>query len=239
MGVYGLGHDVVDVAAFGEQLAEPGSRMRGLFSVREVRQAAARAARKNDGEAVHLAAKWAGKEAFLKAWCEALGEDDYPFTLDDFPWSGVEILDDSRGVPHVTLSGKVAEAFRTSMEEVLGDADGARAGGSSVGSAGVGVRSAGNGYGVGASAVGGGYGGGATGGYGPGSDMSPYAMMRDARPVDPSLGPHAVMRGAAGAAARGGLSAGPSGGIPLPARIHVSLSHDGPVASAVVVIDGR
>ena len=246
MGVYGLGHDVVDVASFGEQLAEPGSRMRALFSVREVRQAAARAARKNDGEAVHLAAKWAGKEAFLKAWCEALGEADYPFTLDDFPWSGVEILDDSRGVPHVTLSGKVAEAFRTSMEEVLGDADGAHAGGA--GGVGVGARSAGNGYGGGAaggaSAVGGGYGGGgygggAAGGYGPGSDMSPYAMMRNARPVDPSLGPHAVMRGAAGATARGGLSAGPSGGIPLPARIHVSLSHDGPVASAVVIIGGR
>ena len=234
MGVYGLGHDVVDVASFGEQLAEPGSRMRALFSVREVRQAAARAARKNDDESVHLAAKWAGKEAFLKAWCEALGEGDYPFTLDDFPWSGVEILDDSRGVPHVTLSGKVAEAFRTSMEEALGDADDARVGGSSVGSVGVGVRSAGNGYGGGAAG-----GASAVGGHAPGLDMSPYAMMRDARPVDPSLGPHAVMRGAAGAAVRGGLSAGPSGGIPLPARIHVSLSHDGPVASAVVIIDGR
>ena len=230
MGVYGLGHDVVDVASFGEQLAEPGSRMRALFSVREVRQAAARAARKNDDEAVHLAVKWAGKEAFLKAWCEALGEGDYPFTLDDFPWSGVEILDDSRGVPHVTLSGKVAEAFRTSMEEALGDAGDTGAGGSGVGGAGVGARSAGNSYGPGASAV---------GGHGPGSDMSPYAMMRNARPVDPSLGPHAMMRGAAGAAVRGGLSAGPSGGIPLSARIHVSLSHDGPVASAVVIIDGR
>ena len=41
--------------------------MRALFSVREVRQASDRARQKNDGEAVHLAAKWAGKEAFLKA----------------------------------------------------------------------------------------------------------------------------------------------------------------------------
>ena len=52
---------MVDVAAFAEQLAEPGSRMRALFSVREVRQASDRARQKNDGEAVHLAAKWAGK----------------------------------------------------------------------------------------------------------------------------------------------------------------------------------
>ena len=41
MNTCGLGHDVVDVAAFAEQLSEPGSRMRSLFSVREVRQGAA------------------------------------------------------------------------------------------------------------------------------------------------------------------------------------------------------
>ena len=52
MNTCGLGHDVVDVAAFAEQLAEPGSRMRALFSVREVRQASDRARQKNDGEAV-------------------------------------------------------------------------------------------------------------------------------------------------------------------------------------------
>ena len=112
MGVCGLGHDVVDVSAFAAQLAEPGTRMRALFSVREVRQASERARSKGDGEAVHLAAKWAGKEAFLKAWCEALGSADSPFTLDDFPWREVEVLDDSHGVPHVTLSGEVALAFR-------------------------------------------------------------------------------------------------------------------------------
>ena len=86
MNTCGLGHDVVDVAAFAEQLAEPGSRMRALFSVREVRQASDRARQKNDGEAVHLAAKWAGKEAFLKAWCDYPGDAPYPFTLDNFPW---------------------------------------------------------------------------------------------------------------------------------------------------------
>lgn len=103
MGTFGLGHDVVDVAAFAEQLSEPGSRMRSLFSVREVRQAADRARLKNDDEAVHLSAKWAGKEAFLKAWCDYLGDAPYPFTLDNFPWPEIEILDDSRGVPHVSL----------------------------------------------------------------------------------------------------------------------------------------
>ena len=87
----GLGHDVVDVPAFAEQLGEPGSRMRNLFSMRELWQTAQRVQVKRDGEAVHLAARWAGKEAFLKAWCEAIsrranadGDIAYPYTLDDF-----------------------------------------------------------------------------------------------------------------------------------------------------------
>ena len=113
MNTFGLGHDVVDVAAFAEQLGQPGSHMRALFSVREVRQAADLARQKNDGEAVHLAAKWAGKEAFLKAWCDFLGSAPFPFTLDNFPWREIEILDDSRGVPHVSLSGDASPAFQT------------------------------------------------------------------------------------------------------------------------------
>ena len=113
MNTFGLGHDVVDVAAFAEQLGQPGSHMRALFSVREVRQAADRARQKNDGEAVHLAAKWAGKEAFLKAWCDFLRSAPFPFTLDNFPWREIEILDDSRGVPHVSLSGDASPAFQT------------------------------------------------------------------------------------------------------------------------------
>ncbi|MCH9276757.1 holo-ACP synthase [Bifidobacterium amazonense] len=115
----GLGHDVVDVAAFAEQLAEPGSRMRALFSVRELRQAVERARQKNDGEAVHLAAKWAGKEAVLKAWCETMPafsqSRSLPYTIDDFPWARIEILDDSLGVPHVVLAADVAERLRLTL----------------------------------------------------------------------------------------------------------------------------
>lgn len=121
MNTFGLGHDVVDVAAFAEQLGQPGSHMRVLFSVREVRQAADRARQKNDGEAVHLAAKWAGKEAFLKAWCDFLGSAPFPFTLDNFPWREIEILDDSRGVPHVSLSGDASPAFQTDYSGSIPD----------------------------------------------------------------------------------------------------------------------
>ncbi|KAB8294588.1 holo-ACP synthase [Bifidobacterium avesanii] len=119
--ILGLGHDVVDLAAFAGQLAEPGTRMRALFSARELRQASARAAAKHDAESTHLAGKWAGKESVLKAWCEALGERPNPYTLDDFPWSGVEILDDSRGRPGVVLHANVHRALAESLAESLGE----------------------------------------------------------------------------------------------------------------------
>lgn len=117
--ILGLGHDVVDVAAFAAQLSEPGTRMRSLFSAREMRQSAMRGEARHDGEAVHLAARWAGKEAVLKAWCEALARAGAPapYTLDDFPWTGIEILDDSRGVPRVVLRADVGHALVASLAE--------------------------------------------------------------------------------------------------------------------------
>lgn len=118
----GLGHDVVDVPSFAEQLDEPGSRMRNLFSMREIWQTAQRVQVKHDEEAVHLAVRWAGKEAFLKAWCAAIakrsgGKDavEYPYTLDGFPWVRIEILDDSHGVPRVVLSSEVQRKIQQSL----------------------------------------------------------------------------------------------------------------------------
>ncbi|KFI84967.1 4'-phosphopantetheinyl transferase [Bifidobacterium reuteri DSM 23975] len=179
MGVRGLGHDVVDVAAFATQLAEPGTRMRSLFSVRELRQVSERARVKNDSEAVHLAVKWAGKEAFLKAWCEALGEKPYPFTLDDFPWREVEILDDSRGVPHVMLSGRAMREFRDSL---AGD--------------------------------------------GPSTGSPSMPRISDGGVADR----YTDGNGAQHLRADSADCAGPIPGV------HISLSHDGPIASAVVMI---
>ncbi|MDF7640599.1 holo-ACP synthase [Bifidobacterium sp. ESL0784] len=114
----GLGHDVVDIAAFAEQLDEPGSRGRLLFSARELKQAAMRAKTKHDDEAAHLAVRWAGKEAVLKAWCEALGDRPNPYTLDDFPWTQVEVLDDSRSRPRVVLGDACEAKLQASLDSV-------------------------------------------------------------------------------------------------------------------------
>ena len=96
----GLGHDVVDVPAFAKQLNEPGTRMRSLFSMREIWQTAQRSQLKHDDEAVHLAARWAGKEAFLKAAGTGLRE---PFALRE-----IEAVRLESGAPAYRFSGATA-----------------------------------------------------------------------------------------------------------------------------------
>lgn len=106
--VAGVGHDVVDVPAFAEQLAMPGSRFVACaFAAAELQQCQERAARSHDSLAVHLAARWAGKEAVLKAWSEALGPGEAPYTIDDFPWRDVRIVEDARHRPRVMLTPAV------------------------------------------------------------------------------------------------------------------------------------
>ena len=105
--------------------------------------------------------------------------DSYPFTLDNFPWPEIEILDDSRGVPHVSLGKGAASVFQT---DYANSAAGAR------------YSSA----------------------YSPASDNGPYAVMQERRNA------RSAQRSAFGA-----------GSMP---HIHISLSHDGPIASAVVTI---
>lgn len=112
--ILGLGHDVVDVKDFAARCEQtPG--MRSLFSTRELRQCTARAKTKGDAEEVHLAARWAGKESVVKAWCEALGTSPYPFTIDGFPWADVEILDDERSRPSVVFADRVGRALLGSL----------------------------------------------------------------------------------------------------------------------------
>lgn len=144
--IAGLGHDVVNVAQFAEQMRE-GNGWRALFSVRELRQCSLRSDTKHDDEALHIAARWAGKEAVIKAWCEALAwcntdyttgystnyttdyptnytanhtadhPADYPYTLDNMPWSDIEILDDSHGCPRVQLAQEVQNKLCASLSQ--------------------------------------------------------------------------------------------------------------------------
>ena len=114
-------------------------------------------------------------QSLVRLSCDA----PYPFTLDNFPWPEIEILDDSRGVPHVSLGKGTASVFQT---DYANSAAGAR------------YSSA----------------------YSPASDNGPYAVMQERRNA------RSAQRSAFGA-----------GSMP---HIHISLSHDGPIASAVVTI---
>src|SRR6478735_2531322 len=64
--VIGVGLDVVDVAGFADQLGRPGTRFaNSSFTSKE------RAEAGDAGSGQRLAARWAAKEAFLKAWSSA------------------------------------------------------------------------------------------------------------------------------------------------------------------------
>lgn len=114
--IAGIGCDVVNVADFAQQMQD-GNGWRSLFSTRELRQCAMRAQLKNDAEAIHIAARWAGKEAVIKAWCEAMSTLglQYPYTLDNTPWASIEILYDSHGCPSVRLSEDVNQKLLESL----------------------------------------------------------------------------------------------------------------------------
>ena len=59
----------------------------------------------------------------IKAWCAALalGDTAYPYTLDNTPWSCIEILDDSHGCPRVQLAQKVQDKLCASLSLKLAE----------------------------------------------------------------------------------------------------------------------
>ncbi|WP_026161304.1 holo-ACP synthase AcpS [Corynebacterium ciconiae] len=71
MPVRGCGIDLVHVPGFAEQLAQPGTRFTRVFHASELRLVQQRGL---DGvaRAWHLAGRWAAKEAWIKAWSQAL-----------------------------------------------------------------------------------------------------------------------------------------------------------------------
>ncbi|WP_235497646.1 holo-ACP synthase [Aeromicrobium sp. Leaf272] len=110
--VLGVGVDLVHVPSFVDQLALPGTRFAGVFTPGERRDAAERAAQvgrgqHGGGEGRHLAARWAAKEAFVKAWSASIfGE---PPVMGDEVLGLVEVVCDAWGRPRLRLHGEVAE----------------------------------------------------------------------------------------------------------------------------------
>lgn len=116
-----VGVDVVGISAFAEQLAEPGTRFARSFTAGERR--AARAGhdaprdtrqdtpRDTRREAESLAARWAAKEAVIKAWsstCFGHPEVIDPAYVD---LREIEVRSDAWGRPSIRLHGAIAHAM--------------------------------------------------------------------------------------------------------------------------------
>ncbi|KAA0917111.1 holo-ACP synthase [Dietzia sp. ANT_WB102] len=135
-GVRGVGVDIVDLGAFAASLAEPGTRLTRAFSATERRQCRERAesrgavpgeatssslaagpARLDDPLTRHLAARWAAKEAVVKAWSAALYGAPPPIPPDLLRWAEIETVCDAWGRPTVRLGGEVARYVSSTVGE--------------------------------------------------------------------------------------------------------------------------
>lgn len=112
MAVLGIGIDVVSIPEFGEQLAQPGTTFGDRFTVGERRDSAAR----TGDEARHLAARWAAKEAVVKAW--SVSRFSRSPLLPLIRHSDIEVVTDNWGRPAIRLSGEIGEHLRDTQVHI-------------------------------------------------------------------------------------------------------------------------
>lgn len=111
MTVVGIGIDLVTVSEFSAQLAQPGSTMERFFTATERRDSA------RDGRPErHLAARWAAKEAVIKAWSSARFALDP--SLPEIEHRCIEVVSDVRGRPRIRLTDPVASAVESTLGPV-------------------------------------------------------------------------------------------------------------------------
>jgi holo-[acyl-carrier protein] synthase len=101
--VLGVGVDLVFIPDFAEQLARPGTRMLAAFTAGERRDAG----RRGTDPARHFAARWAAKEAVIKAWSASLY--GRPPVAPEGIHHLIEVVPDRWGRPAIRLRGIVAE----------------------------------------------------------------------------------------------------------------------------------
>jgi len=103
-----VGVDLVHVPSFAEQLGRSGSRLSGVFSVGE-RAEAVRRELEGDRLASYWAARWAAREALVKAWSSAIfGEPPVVDPDDTEVLSEIEVATDAWGRPRLRLHGRTA-----------------------------------------------------------------------------------------------------------------------------------
>ena len=106
MGIVGVGIDLVSIPDFAEQVDQPGTVFAETFTPGERRDAAD----KSSSAARHLAARWAAKEAVIKAWSGSRFSKR-PM-LPEGIHRDIEVVTDMWGRPKVRLTGAIAEHLK-------------------------------------------------------------------------------------------------------------------------------
>jgi holo-[acyl-carrier protein] synthase len=118
MSVLGLGLDLVEVEPFARQLALVGSSFaESTFTMGELARARAVDGPGSAAVARHLAARFAAKEAFVKAW--SMARRGTPPAMDAVAWHDLEVVLDDWGRPSLLVGGPTLERLR----ETLGDVE--------------------------------------------------------------------------------------------------------------------
>lgn len=113
MAIRALGIDLVSVESFGQQLGSVGSAFaEGTFTAGELRAAGG-----HSGAAQHLAARYAAKEAFVKAFSGA--RPGHAPVIPAMDWREVEVVRDGWGRPALALHGALAAAVRATLGPVV------------------------------------------------------------------------------------------------------------------------
>lgn len=109
--VVGVGVDVVAISAFAEQLEQPGTRFARSFTPGERRAARAGAGSPAWREAESLAARWAAKEAVIKAWSSTCFGGPEVIDPEHVDLAEIEVRTDAWGRPTIRLHGEIATAM--------------------------------------------------------------------------------------------------------------------------------
>ena len=97
-----IGTDLVHIPTFATQLEQPGSTFSRVFTDRELRTCAVKVDR-----VASLAARWAAKEAYIKAWSQCLYGQPPVIGVDGVDFSEIEVVQDAFSRPSIELHGEV------------------------------------------------------------------------------------------------------------------------------------
>ncbi len=122
MTVIGVGIDLVSIPGFAEQLKQPGTTFADRFTVGERRDSAS-----GTGDEVrHLAARWAAKEAVIKAW--SVSRFSRKPLLPLIGHGDIEVVTDVWGRPAIRLGGEIGELLTGTVVHISLTHDGDMAG---------------------------------------------------------------------------------------------------------------